>query len=77
MEACPSSSFASGILYNFESQPPKPPDVFLLKFCCHDRKGLLHGKIKFFHIHYAMLLLCFAILLLILYCYEFKRNYGF
>ncbi|KAJ7972336.1 ACT domain-containing protein [Quillaja saponaria] len=22
--------------------PPKPPDVFLLKFCCYDRKGLLH-----------------------------------
>ncbi|KAI3447550.1 hypothetical protein Pfo_004215 [Paulownia fortunei] len=21
---------------------PKPPDVFLLKFCCHDRRGLLH-----------------------------------
>lgn len=43
MEACPSCSSASGIsYYRTELQPPKPPDVFLLKFCCHDRKGLLH-----------------------------------
>ncbi|KAL3642618.1 ACT domain-containing protein acr10 [Castilleja foliolosa] len=41
--ACPSYSFASGIsYYRDELQPPKPPDVFLLKLCCHDRKGLLH-----------------------------------
>jgi glycine cleavage system regulatory protein len=40
-EACPSCSSASGISY-YESQPPKPLDVFLLKFCCHDRRGLLH-----------------------------------
>ncbi|KAM7526169.1 hypothetical protein LguiA_016071 [Lonicera macranthoides] len=39
--ACPSCSSASGISY-YELQPPKPPDVFLLKFCCHDRRGLLH-----------------------------------
>ncbi|XP_057782609.1 ACT domain-containing protein ACR10-like [Salvia miltiorrhiza] len=42
MEACPSSSLASGILFYTDSRPPKPPDVFLLKFCCHDRRGLLH-----------------------------------
>ncbi|XP_054797031.1 ACT domain-containing protein ACR10-like isoform X1 [Prosopis cineraria] len=41
--ACPSCSSASGIsYYRSEPQPPKPPDVFLLKFCCYDRKGLLH-----------------------------------
>lgn len=40
-EACPSCSSASGFSY-FQLQPPKPPDVFLLKFCCYDRKGLLH-----------------------------------
>ncbi|KAK7337112.1 hypothetical protein VNO77_17671 [Canavalia gladiata] len=43
IEACPSCSSASGIsYYRSDLQPPKPPDVFLLKFCCHDRKGLLH-----------------------------------
>ncbi|RYR03563.1 hypothetical protein Ahy_B06g082599 isoform A [Arachis hypogaea] len=42
--ACPSCSSASGISYYRSElqQPPKPPDVFLLKFCCHDRRGLLH-----------------------------------
>ncbi|XP_059646813.1 ACT domain-containing protein ACR10-like [Cornus florida] len=40
---CPSCSSASGIsFYRSELQPPKPPDVFLLKLCCHDRRGLLH-----------------------------------
>lgn len=44
-EACPSCSSASGILfYQTDLLPPKPPDVFLLKFCCHDRRGLLHGN---------------------------------
>lgn len=42
MGACPSCSFASGIFFYSESQPPKPPNVFLLKFCCDDRRGLLH-----------------------------------
>ncbi|KAL3536226.1 hypothetical protein ACH5RR_004687 [Cinchona calisaya] len=43
VEACPSCSSASGIsFYRDELQPPKPPDVFLLKFCYHDRRGLLH-----------------------------------
>ncbi|KAG6756747.1 hypothetical protein POTOM_040190 [Populus tomentosa] len=42
--ACPSCSSASGIsYYSAELQPPRPPDVFLLKLVCHDRKGLLHG----------------------------------
>ncbi|KAK1403376.1 ACT domain-containing protein [Heracleum sosnowskyi] len=41
--ACPSCSSASGIsFYQTESQPPNPPDVFLLKLSCLDRKGLLH-----------------------------------
>ncbi|KAF7841841.1 ACT domain-containing protein ACR10-like [Senna tora] len=43
--ACPSCSSASGISYycsDSDFQPPKPPDLFLLKFSCHDRKGLLH-----------------------------------
>ncbi|KAJ1392219.1 ACT domain [Sesbania bispinosa] len=41
--ACPSCSSASGIsYYRSDLHPPKPPDVFLLTFCCHDRKGLLH-----------------------------------
>ncbi|XP_052177018.1 ACT domain-containing protein ACR10-like [Diospyros lotus] len=40
---CPSCSSASGIsFFQSELQPPKPPDVFLLKFCCRDRRGLLH-----------------------------------
>ncbi|CAI8602492.1 unnamed protein product [Vicia faba] len=43
VEACPSCSSASGISYYCSDLgPSKPPDVFLLKFCCHDRKGLLH-----------------------------------
>ncbi|KAL3531984.1 hypothetical protein ACH5RR_005505 [Cinchona calisaya] len=43
VDACPSCSSASGIsFYRAELQPPKPPDVFLLKLLCHDRKGLLH-----------------------------------
>lgn len=41
--ACPSCSSASGIsFYRSEPQPPKLPDVFLLNFCCNDRRGLLH-----------------------------------
>lgn len=72
MEACPSSSLASGILYYTEMRPPKPPEVFLLKFCCNDRSGLLHGK---FLLPLdlgcldaaAVYQFCFAILLLILY----------
>ena len=44
--ACPSCFSASGISYYCsELQHPKPPDVFLLKLCCYDRKGLLHGKL--------------------------------
>uniref|UniRef100_A0A2N9INH0 ACT domain-containing protein ACR n=1 Tax=Fagus sylvatica TaxID=28930 RepID=A0A2N9INH0_FAGSY len=40
---CPSCSSASGIsFYRSELQPPKAPDVFLLKLCCFDRRGLLH-----------------------------------
>ncbi|CAA0830435.1 ACT domain-containing protein ACR10 [Striga hermonthica] len=47
MEACPSCSFASGILYSRdELSLPKPPNVFLLKLCSHDRKGLLHDVTK-------------------------------
>ncbi|KAA8535530.1 hypothetical protein F0562_030533 [Nyssa sinensis] len=43
---CPSCSSASGMsFYRSELQPPKPPDVFLLKFCCQDRRGLLHGNL--------------------------------
>ncbi|KAL6141918.1 hypothetical protein ACLB2K_060204 [Fragaria x ananassa] len=43
METCPSFSSASGIsYYRHELQSPKTPDVFLLKFCCYDRKGILH-----------------------------------
>lgn len=49
---CPSCSSASGIsFYRSELQPPKPPDVFLLKFCCYDRRGLLHGKFLFLYLH--------------------------
>ncbi|KDP29171.1 hypothetical protein JCGZ_16560 [Jatropha curcas] len=45
LEVCPSCSSASGISYYRPElqQPPRPPDVFLLKLCCHDRKGLLHN----------------------------------
>ncbi|XP_010530480.1 PREDICTED: ACT domain-containing protein ACR10 isoform X2 [Tarenaya hassleriana] len=40
---CPSCSSASGIsYYRNELQIQKPPDVFLLKLCCFDRKGLLY-----------------------------------
>ncbi|KAF5773196.1 putative [Protein-PII] uridylyltransferase [Helianthus annuus] len=43
IEACPSCSSANTLIYyTAELQPPKPPDVFLLKFCGHDRQGLLH-----------------------------------
>nr|KJB62365.1 hypothetical protein B456_009G413900 [Gossypium raimondii] len=43
VQACPSCSSASGIsYYRSELQSPKPPDVFLIKLCCVDRKGLLH-----------------------------------
>lgn len=43
IEVCPSCSSASGIsYYQSELQPPKPPNIFLLKFCCCDRGGLLH-----------------------------------
>lgn len=41
--ACPTCSSASGFSYFCSDlQNQKPPDVFLLKFCCKDRKGLLH-----------------------------------
>ena len=44
VEACPSCSSASGLsFYRSELQPPRPPDVFLLKLSCQDRRGLLHG----------------------------------
>lgn len=39
---CPSCTSVSGISYYWASQPAKPPNVFLLKLCCHDRRGLLH-----------------------------------
>lgn len=39
--ACPSCSSASGISF-YRLQSPRPLDVFLLKLCCYDRKGLLH-----------------------------------
>ncbi|CAA2969721.1 ACT domain-containing ACR10 [Olea europaea subsp. europaea] len=45
--ACPSFFLASGIpYYEAELQPPRPPDVFLLKFCYLNRKGLLHDVTK-------------------------------
>ncbi|KAL8204937.1 hypothetical protein R6Q57_010560 [Mikania cordata] len=46
LEVCPSVSSANMLMfYQPESRPPKPADVFLLKFCCHDRQGLLHDVI--------------------------------
>ncbi|KAL0426434.1 UNVERIFIED_CONTAM: ACT domain-containing protein ACR10 [Sesamum latifolium] len=43
MGACPSFWLACGMSsYWAELQPSMPPDVFLLKFCCNDRSGLLH-----------------------------------
>ncbi|EXB75885.1 hypothetical protein L484_022562 [Morus notabilis] len=43
VEACPSCFSASEIsFFRSEVRPPKPPDVFLLTLCCHDRRGLLH-----------------------------------
>ncbi|XP_009762913.1 ACT domain-containing protein ACR10 [Nicotiana tabacum] len=43
MGVCPSCSSASGMSYYCaELQSPRPPDVFLLTFCCYDRRGLLH-----------------------------------
>ena len=54
LEACPSCSSASGMsFFRSEPRPPGPPDVFLLTFCCHDRRGLLHGVLLD-----PMLLLC-------------------
>lgn len=43
LEVCP-SFYSASVLYSYkpEFQQPKPPDVFLLKFWCYDRKGLLH-----------------------------------
>ncbi|XP_076938946.1 ACT domain-containing protein ACR10-like [Bidens hawaiensis] len=46
LEACPSCSSANTLIYlPTELQPPKPPEVFLLKFCGHDHQGLLHDVI--------------------------------
>ncbi|KAG6386293.1 hypothetical protein SASPL_155188 [Salvia splendens] len=42
MGVCPSFLLANGISYDRQLSPPKPPDVYLLKFCCFDRRGLLH-----------------------------------
>ncbi|KAK8492410.1 hypothetical protein V6N13_103648 [Hibiscus sabdariffa] len=43
VEACPSCSSAYGISYYCsELLSPNPPDVFLLKLFCYNRKGLLH-----------------------------------
>ncbi|KAG7638754.1 ACT domain-containing protein ACR10 [Arabidopsis thaliana] len=46
VEASPSFSWAFGIsrcyLSDSESQPPKLPDLFLLKLACSDRTGLLY-----------------------------------
>ncbi|KAG9441763.1 hypothetical protein H6P81_017617 [Aristolochia fimbriata] len=44
LEACPSCSSASGMYYysSIENQPPKEPDLFLLKLSAVDRRGLLH-----------------------------------
>lgn len=63
-ECCPSCSSASGIsYYRTDLEPPKPSEVFLLKFCCHDRRGLLHGTflrisnnalVKYVHINYGI-----------------------
>ncbi|XP_022144689.1 ACT domain-containing protein ACR10-like [Momordica charantia] len=40
VEVCPSCSSASTLSYfRPEPQSSKPPDMFLLKFCCHDRRG--------------------------------------
>ncbi|KAJ4971414.1 hypothetical protein NE237_004513 [Protea cynaroides] len=40
---CPSCISGSVIhYYRSQLQPQKPPDFFLLKLCCFDRRGLLH-----------------------------------
>ncbi|GAB2209988.1 hypothetical protein Droror1_Dr00027218 [Drosera rotundifolia] len=45
--ACPSCFSAFEIsYYDTEQQGTKPPTVFLLKFCCNDRPGLLHNVTK-------------------------------
>ncbi|CAI9762092.1 unnamed protein product [Fraxinus pennsylvanica] len=47
LDACPSCFLASDIpYYRDQLQQSRPPDVFLLKFCCHDRRGLLHDVTK-------------------------------
>ncbi|CAN1276041.1 ACT domain-containing protein ACR10 [Linum perenne] len=45
IEACPSCSSASGISFYSTELQQKVPDVFLLKLCCFDRTGLLHGSL--------------------------------
>ncbi|XP_022982961.1 ACT domain-containing protein ACR10-like [Cucurbita maxima] len=43
VEVCPSCYSAATLVYfRPEPQSSKPSDMFLLKFCCHDRRGLLH-----------------------------------
>ncbi|XP_062091981.1 ACT domain-containing protein ACR10-like [Humulus lupulus] len=44
LEVCPSYFSTSEMdYYRPQNQPPRPPDVFLLKFwCTYDREGLLH-----------------------------------
>lgn len=44
LEVCPSYFSTSEIdYYRRKNQPPRPPEVFLLKFwCSYDREGLLH-----------------------------------
>ncbi|XP_077225838.1 ACT domain-containing protein ACR10-like isoform X2 [Tasmannia lanceolata] len=48
LAVCPSCSSASGIYYYRPEieQPPKLLDLFLLKFCSFDRRGLLHDVNK-------------------------------
>ncbi|CAA0829718.1 ACT domain-containing protein ACR10 [Striga hermonthica] len=47
MGACPCLLLASGIsYYGDDCKSPKPEDVFLLRFCCNDRLGLLHDVTK-------------------------------
>lgn len=53
--ACPAASSASGLYISYYRQQEllmmeHKPQVFLLKFSCYDRMGLLHGEcLKFTH----------------------------
>lgn len=62
--------------FYFNQQPTRSSPVYLLKFCCPDRKGLLHGNRELIYmIRPFILYLCVCDCMLI-YCFYFVRCYA-